>query len=424
MKGDNDETAQRARGQHTAAAESGTERVEKSVTAAEARKTKRVTRAVSSSGSSRARRQMGRGSQWQPLPHKGENKGLWEPPRFRNPHHLGHRVVAPKGLPPQGSPIGTTTRTTYLGPSWSKAAYKNEHTTNPRPTPPSNTRSRDACIRSIQEPRKFFQTNNFEEVKKSTQRYTFFKQHTIVTQYTPWSGTGWCRTDRRDGTAGLAHNGLTNADAAFQCTNNLYSCDLKRDKKRAKQRRHRYNKAVKAREQRTAERRQREIKNKTVFYVPCRREKLKNRRANRRQEYRRFMRRMASDLSKKRGLAKLQGNTQTTRKKLLTSSGFKNKIRTLRRENKHKFREKWKHHRQTFMGITQKAYIVKNRHKHKHIDEGKEQTNPRTSTKTGRTASMRKLPRFETLHAITANIRGINSAGKRQILAAKWEKEK
>ena len=154
-----------------------------------------------------------------------------------------------------------------------------------------------------------------------------------------------------------------------------------------------------------------EIKHQTVFYVPNRREKLKNRRANRRQEYRRFMRRMASDLSKKRGLAKLQGNPQTTRKKLLTSSGFKNKIRTLRRENKHKFREKWKHHRQTFMGITQQAYIIKNKHE---------------TGKRGQTHKIgaRKLPMFENLHAITANIRGINSCGKRQILAAKWEKEK
>ena len=31
---------------------------------------------------------------------------------------------------------------------------------------------------------------------------------------------------------------------------------------------------------------------------------------------------------------------------------------------------------------------------------------------------------FTNFHAITANIRGINSCGKRQILAAKWEKEK
>ena len=31
---------------------------------------------------------------------------------------------------------------------------------------------------------------------------------------------------------------------------------------------------------------------------------------------------------------------------------------------------------------------------------------------------------FENLHAITANIRGINCCGKRQILATKWGKEK
>ena len=141
--------------------------------------------------------------------------------------------------------------------------------------------------------------------------------------------------------------------------NLLSSCDYKREKKRIKQRRHRYNKAVKAREQRTAERRLLKVKNTTVFYVPSRREKLKNRNATRRQEYRKFMQKMASDLSKKRGLGKLQGNPHITRKKLLTSSSFKNRMRTLRKENKHRFRAKWKHHKQTFMGITQQAYIVK-----------------------------------------------------------------
>ena len=79
------------------------------------------------------------------------------------------------------------------------------------------------------------------------------------------------------------------------------------------------------------------------------------------------MRKMASDLSKKRGLAKLRQEVCTTREKLLTSSGFKNKMRTLRRENKHKFREKWMHHKQTFMRITQQTYITK--------EKGEDQSN-------------------------------------------------
>ena len=293
-------------------------------------------------------------------------------------------------------------------------------------TPPPPQQTEGDYSRNKKEPKKFFQTTDFGKITKAKQRHTFFKekqkaqntQHwdppppfvegdtqTNIALYTPWYGTTWCHTDRRDGTAELAQEGLTNAEAPFTGINTLDSCDHKRNRKRAKQRRHRYNKAVKAREQRTSERRQLKIKDKTVFYVPNKREKLKANNALKRREYRRFMRKMASDLSKKRGLAKLRKEICTTRERLLTSSGFKNKMRTLRRENKHKFREKWRHHKQTFMGITQQTYITK--------DKGR-------TKKTG----TRKLPMYENMHAITANIRGINSCGKRQILAAKWEREK
>ena len=37
--------------------------------------------------------------------------------------------------------------------------------------------------------------------------------------------------------------------------------------------------------------------------------------------------------------------------------------------------------------------------------------------------NQRKLHMFQNFKTITANIRGINACGKRQILSAKWEKE-
>ena len=147
------------------------------------------------------------------------------------------------------------------------------------------------------------------------------------------------------------------------------------------------------------------MKGRTVFYVPTKREKLKAKNAERRREYRKFMRKLASDLSKKRGLERLRRGPSETRGKLLTSSSFKNKMRTLRRESKAKVREQWRQHRRTFVGITQ---------------GGKTATEPQ---KQGKKWKNRKLPMFENLYAITANIRGINSCGKRQILAEKWKKE-
>ena len=103
------------------------------------------------------------------------------------------------------------------------------------------------------------------------------------------------------------------------------------------------------------------IKDKVIFYVPTKRDKLKHANATRRREYRKFMRKMASDLSKRRGLARLREYPHIQRQKLLTCSHFKNTMRALRKASKHIFRSKWREHRRTFMGITQEDYIVKNR---------------------------------------------------------------
>ena len=110
---------------------------------------------------------------------------------------------------------------------------------------------------------------------------------------------------------------------------------------------------------------------------------------------------MASDLSKKRGLSKLRDNPE-----LFKSSSFRNKMKTMRRQNKCLFRTKWKDHKQYFMGITKQTYTAKDKHKGK-IEGSKG----------------KKLHMYENFFAMTANLRGINSCGERQILVAKWERE-
>jgi len=134
---------------------------------------------------------------------------------------------------------------------------------------------------------------------------------------------------------------MTKADTALQ-VNAVVSCSPEerlRNKKRDKQRRHRNNKAQRETQTRLRDRREHKIREgNTIFYLPSRRNKLRERRANHRREYRKFMRKMVSELSKKVGRERLKGNPNKTRAALFTNSSFVNKLAALQKRQKHKFR--------------------------------------------------------------------------------------
>ena len=226
---------------------------------------------------------------------------------FQNPHNRTTSRYTPTSLRPQLDLVGVGHSQQYLGPSWrhmgTQQGHKGTHNNK------TQTSGHSKKGNSASDPQhKFFQTTDFNDVKKSDQRKAFFKQQNTarLENQEPWLGVGGCQTDRRDGIAERTRIGLTNADAALQHINLQYPKASKQEKKRAKQRRHRYNRAQKDREKRTAARRQFKIQNKVIHYTPTRRDKLRQANASRRREYRRFMRRMASDLSKRRGLTRLQ----------------------------------------------------------------------------------------------------------------------
>ena len=149
---------------------------------------------------------------------------------------------------------------------------------------------------------------------------------------------------RRDGTAGLFPAGMTKADTVLQlneATPNSLEDRLKK-KKRDKQRRHRNNKATREKQTRIRERREHKTREgKTIFYLPSRRDKLRERRASHRREYRKFMRKMVSELSKKVGRDRLKRNKNKTRAALFTNSSFVNKLAALQKRQKHEFRIQW-----------------------------------------------------------------------------------
>ena len=294
----------------------------------------------------------------------------------------------------------------------------------------------------------FFQTESFAHKSKASQRKDFFKSLNKVAsdeqegKYVPTGQQCW-PNHRRDGSAGLSPEGMTKADTAYPMSQHICSRqERKKNKKREKQRRHRQNIALRENQQRIRERRAHKIRgNTTIFYVPSRRDKRRIRRANRRREYRRFMGKMVSELSKKIGREKLRGNKDKTRDTLFKNSSFVNKVAALQKRQKHNFRIQWHQKKYAFMGTNRRDHITKSKRGDKFVCRqcNKTQVNirdfdencqkgscPPTKAKhhsQHKNHTQRKLHMFENLNAITANIRGINACGKRQILSGKWEKE-
>ena len=181
---------------------------------------------------------------------------------------------------------------------------------------------------------------------------------------------------------------------------------------------------------------------KTIFYLPSRRDKLRERRASHRREYRKFMRKMVSELSKKVGRERLQGNKNKTRAALFTNSSFVNKLAALQIRQKHEFRIQWNKQKQAFLGTGSQDYITQTKKGDKLVctrcntskankkdfgDECLKGLCTPTKVTAGHTQARghntRKLKMYDNIKAMTANIRGTNSCGKRQILSTKWEKE-
>ena len=144
---------------------------------------------------------------------------------------------------------------------------------------------------------------------------------------------------------------MTKADTVLQASLPTCSRDERlKTKKREKQGRHRQNKAKRETSDKLRERREHKTREgKTIFYIPSRREKLWDRRASHRREYRKFMRRMVSELSKKVGRERLKGNKDKTRDKLFRNSSFVNKLAALQKRQKHSFRIQW-HKKAGFYG--------------------------------------------------------------------------
>ena len=101
------------------------------------------------------------------------------------------------------------------------------------------------------------------------------------------------------------------------------------------------------------------IRGNTIFYVPNRKEKLRTRRATRRREYRRFMGKMVSELSKKIGRERLRDNRNKTRQHLFTNSSFVNKRAALQKRRKHGFRIQWHAKKHAFWGTQKRDFITK-----------------------------------------------------------------
>ena len=249
---------------------------------------------------------------------------------------------------------------------------------------------------------------------------------------------------RRDGTAGRAPNGVTKADTDSQAeySKSTHQARL-RERKRLKQQRHRHNKATRDKLKRIADRREYKTKKgKTIFYIPTRRDKLRDRRAWHRREYRRFMRQSVSELSKKEGRGLLQGHKDKTRAKLFASSSFVNKLKASQVRHKLEHRIQWNNEKQKIMGTASHNHITNSRrgktlvckrcnsthqHTHEFSEPCRKGTCQPAQVVAGHTKARghntRKLHMHENLQAITANIRGINACGKRQTLADKWERE-
>ena len=174
-----------------------------------------------------------------------------------------------------------------------------------------------------------------------------FKKKTTISNYVPNGQRSW-HFHRRDGTAGLSLEGMTKADTDLPL--NPHSCSREerlRTQTREKQCRHRQNVAHRETQNRLRERRAHKVREgATIFYVPSRRDKLRTRRANRRREYRRFMGKMVSELSKKVGRERLKGNIDKTKDALFRNSSFVNKKAALQKRHKHNFRIQW-HAKQT-----------------------------------------------------------------------------
>ena len=150
---------------------------------------------------------------------------------------------------------------------------------------------------------------------------------------------------------------------------------------------------------------------------------------------------MVSELSKKIGRERLRGNKDRTRDTLFKNSSFVNKIAALQKRHKHSFRIQWHKKKHAFMETNRSDYITKGKRENTFVCRqcNKTQVNigdfdedcrkgscpPTKGTQhpQNKNHTQRKLHMFENLNAITANIRGINACGKRQILSAKWEKE-
>ena len=221
----------------------------------------------------------------------------------------------------------------------------------------------------------------------------------------------------------------------------ISSKEHKANQKREKQRRYRHNKATRETQLRLKERRTMKIQGSTVFYVPARKEKQRLRRATRRREYRKFIGKMALELSKKMGRERLRDNKNKTREHLLTNSSFVNKKAALQKRHKHKSRIQWHAKKHVFLGTNRQDHITKRKNNnslicrrckliHLNFKAFNEDCKKGCCTPAGhcdqaqnKKPNQRKLHMFENLKAITANIRGINACGKRQTLSAKWEKE-
>ena len=162
---------------------------------------------------------------------------------------------------------------------------------------------------------------------------------------------------------------MTKADTILQVNKGGDTRDDRlRDKKRIKQQRHRNNKAKREKQNRINERREHKTKmGKTIFYLPSRRDKLRERRASHRREYRMFMRKMVSELSKKVGRGLLQRNRDKTRAALFTNSSFVNKLAASKVRQKHEFRIQWNKKNQDFMGTGSQNYITQTKKGDKHI---------------------------------------------------------
>ena len=163
---------------------------------------------------------------------------------------------------------------------------------------------------------------------------------------------------------------MTKAEAALLMDLHPSSSkEHKANKKREKQRRYRQNKSKREAQWRKEERRAMKIRGNTIFYVPNRKEKLRTRRATRRREYRRFMGKMVSELSKKIGRERLRDNRNKTRQHLFTNSSFVNRMAALQKRHKHGFRIQWHAKNTHFGGLKNMTSLQKEKQEHLHMSQ-------------------------------------------------------